>query len=448
MAMMNGTEKSSWDVVIKQFKNRMNRVFLLDRASMPLFCAGTLSAFLVYLMRRQEAGTAWIVLAAAVFPAAVLLWSWLKVRRNMFRESDSRAFLDEQLGLHGALSAAGERDVRMPSCNMNADYSYKWRSFKSFYWMLGGAAMLALGSLLPVVKDDELAATPYMAVPPELARVEEMINQLEENQDIDNESLESLKDQFDGFMKKDVQDLYSHASLEASDALKAHTETVMMDFAKSLDQVKSALREMQAEANAGRDAGAQDLTAALKAMENNTLKPDGELAQALANIDPATVKQMTPEQMKQIMDKLKEASNCMNGMCDNGAGIMNPDDPEFGPMAGNGNGAGGKEGEGEDGDGPGKGGVGRGRGDAPMAFNLNESEKLPGEREKVDADDMEHAALGDMVGTQIGGHEVDPELRHQVEQSGAAAGSSAGGEAVWSDHVTPREREALRKIFD
>lgn len=429
---MSRKNTSNWDAAVKRLQTRVNLIALLDKASMPVFCVGAVAAFLVYFMRRQEVDPLYSGLIVGGLIAACLIWGWFQIRAGLFREKDSRAFLDEQLGLYGALSASVERNVELPQFPAKLGGAYKWDSYKSFYWIAGGVALLLLGVLLPLSTDAETKPV-IDSVPPALAQVEDWINQLEQQDDIEQETVEPLREQLDEFMKKSREEMYSHSGLEAADALKSHTENSMLDFARDLDALSNALGEMQSELNKGNEADTKDLSDALNALENAALQPGGQLAQSLTSIDPSSIKQLTPEQMKQLMDQLKNASDCVNQMCENGSSVMDPDESPYKLV---------------EGEGPGRGGVDRGRGDAPLVFNENGTESIKGTSEKLDSDNMSNASLGEQVGIQRGAHDVDPEQAHRVESSGSASQPALGGDAVWTDNVSPREREALRKVFN
>ena len=95
---------------------------------------------------------------------------------------------------------------------------------------------------------------------------------------------------------------------------------------------------------------------------------------------------------------------------------------------------------------PGQMGISRGRGDAPLAFRTEEREKLGTRRHRVNNEDLEHAALGSVAGVEVSSPSPE-EGSSGMESGGRAAQPARGGDAVWSENLTPREQSALKGIF-
>lgn len=423
--------KSAWDKAVKRLALKVNLIALFERACVPLFCAGVLAGFLTYFLRRLEIWPWYGVLGGILLVVAVFAWAGLAMRGRFFRAGDSMALLDEQLGLHGALCASSEGMGSLPGYG-GPPSPYKWVSFQPFYWVVGGAAMVLLGVLLPVYGEHGKVLD-IVSVPPSLTKVEDWIEELEKQDDIEDRSLDELRQQLDDLMNKPKEEMYTHSGLEAADALKAHAEGAIMEFSRNLDAVAASLSEYRAEADRGLEADSEKLMNAGLQLKNAMFKPGGELANQLSKLGANGLKNMSREEMQALMDRLKDASDCMNGMCNGGDKIADPEqykDPSaryVKKMVG---------------------GVGRGADDAPLSF-MDEASSMEGNPvEKVGSEDMSHAALGEQMGLQQGEHEKDPEQGHSLKSTNQATQPAKGGDAVWSDHISPREREALQKIFN
>lgn len=442
---MNTLDQSAqWRAAVRRLRARVNLVALLDRVGFALCAIGAACAFLVYLFRRTGLPLWYAVAAMVLMTVCCLGWGWISGKKTRFRDADARAFLDEQLGLYGALSASSEKTVTLPVYPGRAPRPYRWRSCRPLYWMGAGLALVVCGLLLPLPAKTPVAP-PIKSTPPALAQVDDWITQLEQEENIEPESVERFRRQLDDLFSQSPEEMYTHSSLEAADALKSDTESAMRQFARETGAVGSALSELESQLNKGGEADTRDLSAALKALEATPLQPGGELAGALGQIDPQSIRQLDPAQMKQLAEQLKQASGQINQLCRSGkAGIADPDDPSFnqgpGQMAQ-------RPGPG-DGPGPGNGGVDRGRGDAPLTFGSQGVEPMGDAEGRLDSSDLSRAALGAQVGVQRSGHEIDPSRTHTTEGTSSAAGAAQGGDAVWKDNVTPREREALRKVFE
>ena len=98
-----------WRRRISRMQWLLNAVLAVECLSMPFFAAGAVAGMVWYGGRRMGVDWGWLAggaLAAAGFFLAV--WGWLRLRGRFFSRRDTAAFLDEQLGLHAALSAGEE----------------------------------------------------------------------------------------------------------------------------------------------------------------------------------------------------------------------------------------------------------------------------------------------------------------------------------------------------
>lgn len=98
-----------WRRRISRMQWLLNAVLAVECLSMPFFAAGAVAGMVWYGGRRMGADWGWLAggaLAAAGLFLAV--WGWLRLRGRFFSRRDTAAFLDEQLGLHAALSAGEE----------------------------------------------------------------------------------------------------------------------------------------------------------------------------------------------------------------------------------------------------------------------------------------------------------------------------------------------------
>lgn len=95
---------------------------------------------------------------------------------------------------------------------------------------------------------------------------------------------------------------------------------------------------------------------------------------------------------------------------------------------------------------PGRGGTGRGRGDAPLAFEMEERPRLDTVSRRVVHEDLSRAALVETAGVETAAPSPEGAGNGQ-EHGGRGARPARGGDAVWSDCLTPQEQSALKEIF-
>ena len=176
----------------------LNAVLAVECLSMPFFAAGAVAGMVWYGGRRMGADWGWLAggaLAAAGLFLAV--WGWLRLRGRFFSRRDTAAFLDEQLGLHAALSAGEEwgNAVEAGESAVQGNSVLRIRSAWCLAWLAGGAVLMACGAFLPLPAPQAVGQLPDL--PPVLARVGEVLDRLAEMESVDNKSLEPFREQLE-----------------------------------------------------------------------------------------------------------------------------------------------------------------------------------------------------------------------------------------------------------
>jgi hypothetical protein len=176
------------------------------------------------------------------------------------------------------------------------------------------------------------------------------------------------------------------------------------------------------------DKGLQE---ALQNLATGAMPLDQAMLSKLQGLNPESLRELSPEQWKEIQQKLKDGiSTCSQGNC-----------------------SGEKAGEsllmalasGRDGNGPlGQGGISRGPGAAPLTLSDAQTQLGTRSLELLKNEDLSRAALGDLMGLGTGKHEQDQ----------SAAGTAGGfqqiqgaGEAVTGVNATPAEQKVLQTFF-
>ena len=88
-----------------------------------------------------------------------------------------------------------------------------------------------------------------------------------------------------------------------------------------------------------------------------------------------------------------------------------------------------------------------GGGPAPLTLDEKPTDLATTKNDAVSNPDLEHALPGDVVAVGKGEHTVDPTKYAGPASGGAIASPGAGGDAVWRNDLTPRERALLKTFF-
>jgi hypothetical protein len=269
---------------------------------------------------------------------------------------------------------------------------------------------------------------------------EEIVKQLESARSVDERALEELRSQVEQLAGRDPEDWYSHAGLEAAESLLQKTESGLGELANHMTAAATALDQM---AGAGEGAGnagenAAGLQAALHGVEHGRMPGAGDVTQRLRD---ASGHQLDSATARQLADSLRKNSDALSRLAEGGA-TRQIHVTQLGEGSSPGN-PGGKDGEG-----PGQGGVDRGPGTAPLTIAQNPSTAEPGTEGALNGFDPTRAALGDAAGQSFGQHEINRDAAEAGAAGGDVTKPGSGGEAAWTQRLTPEERRAVKRTFE
>lgn len=415
-----------WEGAATRLAARVNAITWLEALAPVLFALSSATAIALYALRRRAADVTpvWGAWGAAALVAAVIIA--LRRRARWHGAADARVLLESSLRLDAALSAAFAGVAPWPAPRSTLPAVVRWRWQTAAGWLAGAVALLALGAAAPLLSSSSAARSP-VEKPPALARAEAVLQELSKLDVVDPASLEQFSAQARELADRPAEAQYSHAALEAADALQEQTLNSVQMLAQAYDSAAAALGAADAKdpAASGR---AAEATAGLDGQRSGRLTANRTLADAFKQ-----QRQLSAEQRQRLRERLGQAGSQLRGVA----------------------GAAGREakiaradGASGEGSGPGAGGIDRGRGDAPLTMQEQPAAALAGREQGVTSLDLERASLGDLTGLEFGGeHRVDTNAPAARVAGGAVATPARGGEAAWIDRLTPADRAALRELF-
>lgn len=422
--------------MIAGLAGRINRVLWLERFAPGAFAAAVMGAIAIYALRRSGLGIGWgwMLLSAGLIVTAGV--AWLRMRGNRFTRTDARVLLEYRLRLDSALTAAEAGLAPWPAQRTIPRGLLRWRFREVVGWLAAAAVLVLAGAWLPIPASDVLAVRP-LEKPPALVQTEAWLEALSKLDVVEPASVDPLIARAEELSRQSPENQYTHSGLEAADALREQTSAAMQGLAHALENASAALVPLE-QAGAALTAEqlkavGERLEAALRGLREGSLTMNAEMLKACeaAAGDPRS---LTAEQAAQLRQGFAQAGGQLRGIGGaQGAGVQIAE--VAGLMTISGTGAG-------------QGGVNRGPGEAPLSFAENASDTGPGKIETVSNDDFARAALGDLLGTQKGEHDIDPSQAQGVTSAGGPAAAGAGGEAVWVNRLTPAERAALTAFFE
>jgi hypothetical protein len=433
----------AWDLAIRRLTRRINLAWWLS-TWLPMLLVLSLTGAVVVLLLRTFALVelpvlAWASGGAVMLLAALAAW---RARGRYESTEQTRVRLEDALRLHAGLSAAAVGRAEWPALPEVLPLPVRWQWRRMTAQLLMAVAVFSAAFLVPV-SQGSVRKSQQIEKPGSVAQVEEWVDKLKQDDAVDEKSLAAVEAKIEELLQRPQDQWYQHASLEAADHLRDEMGKSLQELGSQLEQSRSNLASL-AEAGQNADAEMQKALAkqaaeGMNGLRSGAMKAGGDLAEQLKNLDPHALKNMSPEQMKQLAERLKQNAEALREALANAPKF---DFKETTQCLCN------KPGEGEgEGEGPGKGGPGRGKGDAELTVKADETQLGTKKTEDLGLMlDPERLAPGDMVGLSDGQHEVDKN-GFKGPGAGGAATLGEGGSAVWQNQLIPAERETLKRYF-
>ncbi|MBI4820131.1 MAG: hypothetical protein HY791_27900 [Deltaproteobacteria bacterium] len=430
---------------------------------------GALDAALILALREGGRGVGGGVLLGAAGVVAIGIRAYVRARPRFLEVPDALAELDWRLRLDNQLSSALAGVGAWPSPS-------RWRPVVT--WRLRGAglpvaaglAIVALALRVPTPDSDRNVAPAFQ--PAAWAQIEGAIERLDDERIADPRALETWRARLAELESKPAREWYEHQQLEATDTLSEQLDRALTRLANGLGDAKSALTERQASARglgaertaapgdaAGRrlsgtgpgdgpatqtpatqrPGASERLRKLMRAMEASRLPLHPDLRRQLdsATESPA----MSQQELEQLIARLEEGQRTALNMRSQSASRQLDEIAERvagGPSDGERPTTQNRSAHGT--------GSGRGPGTAPLLIGEVKTAH-DGKPEEVFGKEKAKAALGDPAGLSQSEHTVDPSEYRGPTRAGAIADRGRGGEATWSDSLSPDEQEYLKRWF-
>lgn len=422
----------------EHFWKRRARIVCL-RHNAAVWLSGWLSVVLVsavaaacgiLILRRHEASLeiVWKGLGGALAVGALAVL-WMR-RKEYFQISDGFIRLESILKLNCRLTAAAAGVGAWPEPRTGVRDRWQWRWDRMLWQVIAAAALVYAATRVPI--PGVVVAPPKPQIPPiAWTEVETWVDALKKEEVVQPDGLENLRAQVDVLRSQDPESWYDHASLEAGDNLQAETTQAIRDLQQNLQTVADQASKLIASSDQGisdreLQAISQTLSGALQNMASGRLPLNEDLLKKLKGMDPKALKPMSQEQMAQLQKQLQQASGTCKKCLGEGEGaqMMTLQEGQF-PAR--------------------KGGPGGGGETAPLTAKPP-TDLHTNSTDTMSNDDISRALPGEVVALSTGEHQVDKSIPAPVA-GGQVADPGQGGEAVWKDSLTPRERETVARFF-
>ncbi|PTX97576.1 hypothetical protein DB346_21550 [Verrucomicrobia bacterium LW23] len=434
---------------------------------------GSSIAFAVLILMGRKQGVD-LQLLWGVYLGMLVLGSAAAVylSRAKFISADTAMVrLEAVLGLKNRLSSAAAGIGAWPAVPENREgcYAAHWREIT---WpVLVSALIIGAALWVPMSRTRPAIATPQER-PPAVQELQTQLDELARQEVVQEQAIQDAQRALSDLADRPKDEWYDHSKLEAVDALAKMTNDALNQLNNKVQEAQKAFEQMADAPQGTPDEKLQDLQKQLEKavndMNSGAMPAHPKVAEQFNGMDPGKVRNLTPEQIKQLKEKMKEASDKLKQACKDGKdgqpGNGEGDGPGMSKQAQNadqqgnrqkrpGQGQKGGDQPGQDGMGQdqgqegGQGGVNRGPGAVPLSFY--DDEQRPGEAraEKAEGLDINNLEMNDKQGEAKRAHNVDKNAYRGPESSGSSNNTGAGGDIVWRSSLTPDEDEVLRRFY-
>jgi len=383
-----------------------------------------------------EAGMALFAVVTMMFVAGVL--GWIFSRRKFVDVGDGFVRLEERLRMKNRLTVAAAGIGTWPEFQ-KVDFSrlgLRWNWSMTLLPTFLALIVVSAAVVIPI-PEKEMGDEFAVNEPGPWGQMEDWLATLEEEEVIDEASLDEFEEKIEELRNQPEEEWYSHASMEATDTLKDGLGREIRDIAAAMEMLErdlGLLKEFSAElSEESRERLLQEFQDALDQLGNSGLEMSQSLREKLAGIDPAklsqsTLSQMTDAELEALRQQLGEASESLGSM----EGLPSIESGQMLALV--------------PGQQPGQGAVQRGRGDAPLFFG-DKNDLGTENLEEVKNQDLSRAALGELVGVGETEREIDETPAGPIAGGGVFS-TGVGGEAVWRDEaLLPDEKALLKRYF-
>lgn len=365
------------------------------------------------------------------------------MRRRREPPAATQVRLEDALGLRARLTAAEAGIGPWPRPPAELRLPVSWRAGRPAGMAGVCLTLMVAAFFIPVSRP--IAEAPRVIEPPSALReVQDWIDSVKEKEAVSEESVSEVEEKMAELLQRPAQNWYEHSSLEAAEHLRDVTAQDLRQLAQNLadaERAASALASSSAGAGlpqAAKDALSDVLQNASQAMQSAGMQPSADLMDALKNLDPEQLGELSSEQLKDLANQLAQNQQALEEALKNAPKI---------DLSGLPTGISGQEGEGE-GEGPGRGGLTRGPGTAPLTLAEQDTQLGTERLETLPSQlDRQRLATGDALSVTNGAAQVDPKAYQGPQQGGASATPGDGGQAVWQNSLVPAERETLKRFF-
>jgi len=272
----------------------------------------------------------WLGIGGGVLLLLALCLGFFYARRHFINQRDGLVRLDDHLNLDSTLLSASQGVSQWPDApkNDNDDSGLSWKVSALLIPLLVTIALVVASIFIPI---RSVVASASNTLPPNEPaawdQMEDWLDELEEENLIDDKSLEEAREKIDELREQPEDDWFSHSSMEATDSLKESMGRDLQEMNRDLATLERDLNALQNFSSQMSEEAKQmmmnEYSEALKELGLNNMELNKDLAEQLKQMQKAMqeamekqgmtpseaaqqmMSQLSEEQMKQLRENLK-----------------------------------------------------------------------------------------------------------------------------------------------
>ncbi len=444
---MNSPHQEWWLRQARRQARRINAGWWLDRFTPGLLVVSALAAVAVLVARAWGLDPRPLLVGYGFALLGAAHVSLLLARTRRFGLEEGLVRLEVVHRLHNGLTAAhaGVAPWPTPPERMEDRLRWVWRP------LAGRAAVSLLGLAvawwLPL-RVEEASATYLMEQPAAWRQVEAWLDTLQEQELMEEASIEEVRRQIDQLRAQPMERWYEHGSLEAGDTLNEQVRHSLREFQRHLEMTVAGLSAMNAMPeqvpDAWKERWQRQMEDALDGLASGALRIDPEWLNQLQELalDPGQLRSLTQEEwdrLKEALEQGLEACSACTGEGDADLALLLLSLAQAGSEG---------EGSGNEMGLPEIPGISRGAGgEVPLTLRERLTQLEAAGLERLGHADLQHAAPGDVLGVTELEHEIDESRYTGPRATAGSAAMGGGGETVWRQPLDPHERRIVEEFF-
>lgn len=441
MSAATGSDEKFWHAAACRLSRRIHFGWWLDHwltLLIPLSFVGAITILALRYWQNLPTQSALLGLACALLLSSLASYFWMRRHREPL--NTTRIRLEDALGLKARLSAASVGIGPWPPARSDIPLPITYRPGRPLIMAASGAALLSASLLIPISRSQP--EKPRVIEPPSaLQEVQNWLDNVKKNDAVNPESIDQVEEKMAELLQRPAQNWYEHASLEAAEHLRDVTAADLQQLTQNLADAERAANALAASASgsglpqAAKDSLQQTLQNASQSMQAEGMQPSGDLMDALKNVDPSQLSNMSADQLKDLANQLAKNQQSLQQALKNSPSLDLSNLPE------------GRPGQGEP-KGTGQGAPKRGPGTAPVTLASEDTQLDTNNIETLKNPlDLSRLATGDALSVTNSAAKIDPKTYQGAQQGGTTTSPGDGGAAVWQNSLIPAERETLKRFF-